>query len=120
MANTIRSSCLRIFCLIFAIAITGATQASASEFTPADRGKAPATNTVRLPGSAGQPASGLAQQELQFAHCCHAHPYAPYDNYCCHPQSTTVYVAPRPVYGVGPASVRGVSRRTSRRVSRRR
>lgn len=57
-------------------------------------------------------------QEFQVAHCCHAHPYSPYDNYCCHPPSTTVYVAP--AYGVGPASVRGVSRRTSRRVSRRR
>ncbi|MDH3581659.1 MAG: hypothetical protein OEM91_13670 [Hyphomicrobiales bacterium] len=57
--------------------------------------------------------------EFRVAHCCHAHPYAPYDNYCCHPASTTVYVAPRPVYGVGPASVRGVARRTSRRTARR-
>lgn len=56
-------------------------------------------------------------QEFKIAHCCHAHPVSPYDSHCCHP-STTVYVAPR--YGVGPASVRGVSRRTSRRVSRRR
>lgn len=120
MANTVRSSCLRILCFVFAIAITGATQASASEFVPAKRDKAPAANSVRLPGFAGQPASGPAQQGLKLVHCCHAHPYAPYDNYCCHPQSTTVYVAPRPVYGVGPASVRGVSRRTSRRVSRRR
>lgn len=57
-------------------------------------------------------------QEFKVAHCCHAHPYTPYDNYCCHEPSSTVYVAP--AYGVGPASVRGVARRTSRRVSRRR
>ncbi len=54
---------------------------------------------------------------LKLVHCCHAHPVSPYDSYCCHP-ATTVYVAPR--YGYGAASVRGVSRRTSRRVSRRR
>jgi hypothetical protein len=54
---------------------------------------------------------------LKLAHCCHAHPVAPYDSHCCHP-ATTVYVAP--VYGYGAAGVRGVSRRTSRRVSRRR
>lgn len=68
-------------------------------------------------------------QEFKIAHCCHAHPYSPYDDYCCHEPSSTVYVVPAyrasrvyvaPVYGVGPASVRGVSRRTSRRVSRRR
>lgn len=57
---------------------------------------------------------------LNLVHCCHAHPYPPYDTYCCHPPSTTIYVAPRPVYGVGAASVRGTSRRTARRVSRRR
>ena len=55
---------------------------------------------------------------LKLAHCCHAHPYSPYDSYCCHPRSGAVYVAPR--YGYGAAGVRGVSRRTSRRVSRRR
>jgi hypothetical protein len=54
---------------------------------------------------------------LKLVHCCHAHPVAPYDSHCCHP-STTVYVAP--VYGYGAVGVRGVSRRTSRRVSRRR
>ena len=77
--------------------------------------------------NAAEAADGLQLlQEFKIAHCCHAHPYTPYDNYCCHEPSTTVYVAPAygayrpPVYGVGPASVRGVSRRTSRRVSRRR
>ncbi len=54
---------------------------------------------------------------LKLVHCCHAHSYPPFDSHCCHP-ATTVYVAPR--YGYGAASVRGVSRRTSRRVSRRR
>lgn len=62
-------------------------------------------------------------QEFKIAHCCHPHPYSPYDDYCCHPSTAyaapRAYVAPR-AYGVGPASVRGVSRRTSRRVSRRR
>ncbi len=71
----------------------------------------------------------LPPQEFKIAHCCHPHPYSPYDDYCCHPPSAGVYVAPRVyaprvyaprVYGVGPASVRGVSRRTSRRVYRRR
>jgi len=57
-------------------------------------------------------------QEFKIAHCCHPHPYVPYDDYCCHPPSAG-YVAPR-AYGVGAASVRGTSRRTSRRVSRRR
>ena len=55
-------------------------------------------------------------QEFQVANCCHAHPYTPYDQYCCH-GTTAVYVAP--VYGAGPASVRGTARRTSRRTSRR-
>jgi hypothetical protein len=59
----------------------------------------------------------LTLQEFQVAHCCHSHPYSPYDSYCCHEPSSTVYVAP--AYGVGPASVRGVSRRTARRTSRR-
>ncbi len=54
---------------------------------------------------------------LRLVHCCHAHPVAPYDSHCCH-GGTTVYVAPR--YGYGAAGVRGTSRRTSRRVSRRR
>jgi hypothetical protein len=54
---------------------------------------------------------------LKLVHCCHAHSYPPFDSHCCHP-ATTVYVAPR--YGYGAAGVRGVSRRTSRRVSRRR
>ena len=54
---------------------------------------------------------------LKLVHCCHAHTYPPFDSNCCHP-ATTVYVAPR--YGYGAAGVRGVSRRTSRRVSRRR
>ncbi len=69
-------------------------------------------------------------QEFKIAHCCHPHPYVPYDDYCCHGPSAgyvvprayvapRVYVAPR-AYGVGAASVRGTSRRTSRRVSRRR
>jgi len=53
---------------------------------------------------------------LKLVHCCHAHPYSPYDAYCCH-GGTTVYVAPR--YGYGAVGVRGVSRRTSRRTSRR-
>lgn len=53
---------------------------------------------------------------IQLAHCCHAHPVYPYDQNCCHPPTTT-YVAP--AYGVGPASVRGTSRRTARRTSRR-
>ena len=53
---------------------------------------------------------------LRLVHCCHAHPYSPYDSHCCH-GGTTVYVAPR--YGYGAAGVRGVSRRTSRRTSRR-
>jgi hypothetical protein len=57
------------------------------------------------------------QRALLFAHCCHDHPVAPYDQNCCHPPSSTVYVAP--AYGVGPASVRGASRRTARRTSRR-
>ncbi len=55
---------------------------------------------------------------LKMVHCCHAHPYSPYDSHCCHPRSGAVYVAPR--YGYGAAGVRGVSRRTSRRTSRRR
>ena len=56
---------------------------------------------------------------LKLVHCCHAHPYYPYDSHCCHaPGGATVYVAPR--YGYDAASVRGVSRRTSRRVGRRR
>jgi len=77
----------------------------------------------------GTRASVLTQDPvLKLAHCCHPHPLPPYDNYCCHPAATTVYVAPRygygavyvaPRYGYGAASVRGGSRRTSRRTSRR-
>ena len=67
----------------------------------------------------------LVSSPKALAHCCHPHPVAPYDSYCCHP-STTVYIAPAygvvyiaPAYGVGVASVRGTARRTSRRTSRR-
>lgn len=68
-------------------------------------------------GPKASAATLLSQKEFKIAHCCHAHPYPPYDNYCCHPPSSTVYVAPAPV--VGPASVYGTSRRVARRTSRR-
>ncbi|MDA7949292.1 MAG: hypothetical protein MPJ78_17660 [Hyphomicrobiaceae bacterium] len=66
--------------------------------------------------SADNDAARDGTKRLQLAHCCHAHPVYPYDQNCCHPPTTT-YVAP--AYGVGPASVRGTSRRTARRTSRR-
>lgn len=73
--------------------------------------------TLSATAHAAEATTGLqTTQEFRIAHCCHAHPYPPYDNNCCHPPSRT-YVAP--AYGVGPASVRGASRRTARRTSRR-
>jgi hypothetical protein len=33
----------------------------------------------------------LLGSNLQLVHCCHAHPYPPYDEYCCH--GTGAYVA---------------------------
>lgn len=29
-------------------------------------------------------ASGHIRDELLLVHCCHSHPYSPYDSYCCH------------------------------------
>ncbi len=82
-----------------------------------------------LPADRAGSASGALTKDpiLKLVHCCHAHPYYPYDSHCCHPSGGGVYVAPRygygavaPRYGYGAASVRGTARRTSRRVSRRR
>jgi hypothetical protein len=123
----------------FLAATALATILTAMVFTPdkaraatseADAFRTTGQTTIETPfGSAiqqGLPADMLGTRDsvltkdrvLKLVHCCHAHPYSPYDSYCCHPRSGAVYVAPR--YGYGAASVRGVSRRTSRRVSRRR
>ena len=122
MANSIISSKLKIFNLLFAFTLAGALQTSASEFIPTERGAALAAQSVQMRGGAEVLGKGQARREFKLAHAYHAHTVYPYDEYCCHPSGYVVpayggYVAPH--YGVGPASVRGVSRRTSRRTSRR-
>jgi len=70
----------------------------------------------RMVQSPGTPPAAAADGEYRVAHCCHSHPRPPYDRYCCH--SGAAYVAP--VYRRNVGSVRRSSRRTGRRVSRRR
>ena len=90
------------------------------------------TAAVEAPadGAVGQPAAsqllrerlegaGAASAYILLAHCCHAHPYYPYDRYCCHGAAVRprVYVNP---YGSVRRQSRRVGRRTARRVGRRR
>jgi hypothetical protein len=75
---------------------------------------AKAAESLEVEGQSQISATQTQRNTYQFAHCCHTHSVYPYDRYCCHPST---YVAP--AYRVGPASVRGVSRRTARRTSRR-
>jgi len=42
------------------------------------------------PFALGFDASGHVRDDLLLVHCCHSHPYAPYDRYCCHGTGATV------------------------------
>ena len=55
-----------------AAALVSPTNLSAAPFTFGIGEEAQSTN----PGS--------VDADLLLVHCCHSHPYAPYDNYCCH------------------------------------
>lgn len=43
------------------------------------------TELSAAPFTFGSNAPGYARDDLLRVHCCHSHPRAPYDQYCCHP-----------------------------------
>ena len=96
--------------------LIGGQQASAAEAPASDAaGQSDVSRLLRdrVEGAA------TASDYIVLAHCCHAHPYYPYDRNCCHGPAvrSRVYVNP---YGSVRRQSRRVGRRTARRVSRRR
>ena len=46
--------------------------------------------TFGFDSNSGPAAFGQVRDDLLLVHCCHSHPYAPYDRYCCHGTGATV------------------------------
>lgn len=55
-------------------------------------------------------ASGDVRDELLLVHCCHSHPYPPYDRYCCHERGYARPGAPVARAAVGAAVTYGAYR----------
>jgi hypothetical protein len=65
-----------------ATAYTVAFGALAALVSPANLSAAP--STFGLAEQTKSTAPNTMRGDLLLAHCCHSHPYAPFDNYCCH------------------------------------
>jgi hypothetical protein len=55
-------------------------------------------------------ASGHVRNDLLLIHCCHSHPYPPYDRYCCHERGYARPGAPVARAAVGAAVTYGAYR----------
>jgi hypothetical protein len=55
-------------------------------------------------------AFGQVGDDLLLAHCCHSHPYPPYDRYCCHGGGSVRVGAPVARTAVGAAATYGAYR----------
>lgn len=58
----------------------------------------------------GDQASSSVRDGLIRVHCCHSHPYPPYDRYCCHGRGSVRVGAPVARTAVGAAATYGAYR----------